>query len=159
MGLSSSFLQRGINKQLLEIVKKEKKNRRVLSISVLFWPRSLRQLVIYYYLLDHSDSKISKCYRELQNNKLWRQVVALVTKYGVKSDDYLRRSVDDAWTLVWLGWTWLMDRVEDKRGLLNGCWRKKGFPYFVHNTFSRDMFVVMFARWYQIKTAFKWGSN
>ena len=39
------------------------------------------------------------------------------------------------------------DRVEDKMtGLLNGCWGNKGFPYFVHNTFSRDMVIVMFAR-------------
>ena len=104
--------------------------------------------------------KISKCYREPQYNKLWRQLVALATKYGVKSEDYLRRRVDDAWTLVWLGWTWLMDRVEGKMtGLLNGCWRNKGFPYFVHNTFSKDMVIVMFARWYQIKTAFKLDLN
>ena len=50
---------------------------------------------------------IQKCYREPQYNKPWGQLVAVVTKYGVKSDDYLRGRVDDTWT-------WLMDRVEDK---------------------------------------------
>ena len=41
---------------------------------------------------------IQKCYREPQYNKpcIRGQVVALVTKYGVKSDDYLRGRVDDA---------------------------------------------------------------
>ena len=47
-------------------------------------------------MLDHSDSKMLQ--RTTMYNKPYirGQVVALVTKYGVKSDEYLRRRVDDA---------------------------------------------------------------
>ena len=40
-----------------------------------------------------------------------------------------------------------MDRNEGKMtGLLEGCCRNKGFPYFGHNTFSRGIVIVTFAR-------------
>ena len=39
-----------------------------------------------------------------------------------------------------------MATVEGKMtGLLEGSWRNKGFPHFVHNIFSEGM-VIMFAK-------------
>ena len=51
-------------------------------------------------------------------------MVPLVTKYGVKSEDCVRRRVDDAWALVWLGWTWL--QWIEMKVRWQGCWKVAG---------------------------------